>query len=85
MENQELINRIDQLEKKIESLKQEFYNQNFSAYQTFPKYSNFTTALKVPNYSSAPTSAQVGEIIEISGKLYICSSADTFVVVGTQS
>jgi len=76
--------QIDQLRKDLEALNNEYYKNNFSAVQDFNKKSNFTTRLKVPSYVTAPTTAEVGEIIEVGGKLYICSTANTFSLVGTQ-
>ena len=76
--------QIDQLRKDLEALNNEYYKNNFSAVQEFNKKSNFTTRLKVPSYVTAPTTAEVGEIIEVGGKLYICSTANTFSLVGTQ-
>jgi len=76
--------QIDQLRKDLEALNNEYYKNNFSAVQEFNKKSNFTTQLKVPSYVTAPTTAEVGEIIEVGGKLYICSTANTFSLVGTQ-
>ena len=76
---------IDQLKKDLDALNNEFYKNNFSAQQDFNKKSNFTTRLKVPSYAVAPTTAEVGEIIEVGGKFYICSSVNTFSLVGTQT
>jgi len=76
--------QIDQLKKDLEAFNNEYYKNNFSAVQDFNKKSSFTTRLKVPSYVTAPTTAEVGEIIEVGGKLYICSTANTFSLVGTQ-
>ncbi len=76
---------IENLQRQIDLLKNDFYKNNFSAYQDFSKYSNFTFRLKVPHYASTPATGVVGEIIEVSGILYICSSANTWTKVGTQS
>jgi len=76
--------QIDQLRKDLEALNNEYYKNNFSAVQEFNKKSNFTTRLKVPSYVTAPTTAEVGEIIEVGGKLYICSTANIFSLVGAQ-
>lgn len=76
--------QIDQLRKDLEALNNEYYKNNFSAVQEFNKQSSFTTRLKVPSYLVAPTTAEVGEIIEVGGKLYICSTANTFSLVGAQ-
>ena len=83
--NPDIQKRIDQLEKDLRALNDEVYANNFSNYQTFNKYSNFTSRLKVPKYASAPATCEVGEIIEVSGKLRICSSANTWTTVGLQS
>lgn len=40
---------------------------------------------KLPNLGSVPSTCQVGELIVSGGKLYICSAADTFTIVGTQT
>ena len=84
--------RIEQLEKEIKQLRQdliaineEFYRNNFSGRQDFFKYSDFRTMLKVPNYSTLPSTCQVGEVVESSGKLRVCSATDTWTIVGTQS
>jgi len=76
--------QIDQLRKDLEALNNEYYKNNFSAVQDFNKKSNFTTRLRVPSYVTAPTTAEVGEIIEVGGKLYICSTANIFSLVGAQ-
>lgn len=73
--------QINILKANLEALTQEVYRNNFSGHQDFNKSSNFTTKLKVPHYDVAPTVGEVGEIIEIGGALYICSSANTFTLV----
>lgn len=85
MSNEELQKEIERLRKDLNDLIDEFYRNNFSAQQDFNKYSNFTTRLKIPHYATAPTTAEIGELIEVGGKLYICSSANTFSLVGTQT
>lgn len=82
---EELKQQIEMLKQQVESLKAEFYRNNFSTHQEFQKYSDFKTRLKVPSYNSDPSTGAVGEIIEVGGKLKICSSANNFVIVGTQS
>lgn len=85
MDNLSLQQRIDKLEKDLFDLNQEVYLNNFSASQDFNKKSNFNTTLKVPHYASDPTTCEVGEIIEVGGKLKICSATNTWTTVGTQS
>lgn len=82
---EELQRQINTLRQELESLKGEVFRNNFSAYQDFNKASNFTTKLKVPSYDTAPATCSVGEIIEVSGKLEICSATDTWTVVGAQT
>ena len=86
MDNLDTIQKqIDQIKQDLAALNDEYYLNNFSAYQDFGKYSNFTTRLKVPSYTTNPTTCEVGEIIENGGDLYICSSTDTWEKVGLQS
>jgi len=85
MSNEELQREIEMLKRNFQDLSNQFYRNNFSAQQDFNKKSNFTSRLKIPSYTVAPTTAEVGELIEVSGKLYICSSANSFSLVGTQT
>jgi hypothetical protein len=73
------------LKQQIESLSSEFYLNNFTGSQDHNKYNRFNTRLKVPSYTTDPAVCEVGEIIEVAGELKICSVADTWTVVGTQS
>lgn len=81
----ELNDNIKVLRRDFQSLSDDYYKNNFSSHQDFNKSSVFTTSLKVPHYDSVPAKAEVGMIIENSGKLLICSSPNTFVIVGTQT
>lgn len=85
MTNEEIIKEIEKLKSDFSSLNEEFYRNNFTANQDFVKYSNFTSRLKVPHYDTLPAACEVGEICESAGKLRICSAANTWSVVGTQS
>ncbi len=86
---QQLKTELAQARADIEALNAEYYRNNFSAKQDFNKYSNFTTRLKIPHYASlaaAQTACEVGDIVEIGGKLYICTVANTtFTLVGSQT
>lgn len=84
-EKQAMQDQIDQLKRDLDSLKSTFFLNNFQSSQDFNKTSRFNTRLKVPHYTSDPTTAEVGEIIEVGGKLKICFTANTFTVVGTQT
>jgi hypothetical protein len=88
MENQQILdleNQITSLRQTVENLNAEVFRGNFSARQDFSKYSNFSSTLKVPSYVTAPSKCEIGEIIEVGGKLCICSTANNFTIVGSQS
>ena len=77
--------QVAELKREVELLKGELFNDNFSAFQEFKKFSNFTSRLKVPHFDTLPSTCEVGEIAEQGGELNICSAANTWTVVGTQS
>ncbi len=80
---------IQRLRQDLDTLSQAFYQNNFSAVQDFKKYSRFNTRLKVPHYASDPTVGDIGDIVEVGGKLKICTVASltspTWTIVGTQT
>ena len=76
---------IKKLQADIKALNDEFYSNNFISNQDFNKYVRFNTRLKVPHYDSLPNTCEVGEIAESAGKFRICSAANTWTIVGTQS
>lgn len=83
---QELKDTILKLQSQVNDLSGAFYRNNFTSSQVFNKDSVFNTRLRVPIYTVAPTICEVGDLIAISGKLYICTVANTtFELVGTQS
>lgn len=84
MNNQELQDTVEQLRRDLEALNQEYYANNFSSSQDFNKYSRFNTRIKIPHVTALPSVCEVGELTEYSGKAYICSSANTWTVIGTQ-
>lgn len=69
------------LRNDLTALQQEVYRNNFSSHQDFNKFSNFTTRLKIPHYDALPPVGEVGELIEVGGLLYICSSLNSFTLV----
>jgi hypothetical protein len=87
----DLIARIQTLETTVQQLSSAFYKNNFSGSQVFNKDIICNTRLRVPVYSSAPSIAEIGDLIAVGGKLYICTTASTsgsgsvFTEVGTQS
>jgi len=85
MNPQDLQMQIDKLNHELLDIKSTVYANNFSSSQDFNKYSRFNTRLKVPKYSVDPSTCEVGEIIEVSGKLKVCSAANTWTIVGTQT
>ena len=82
---QALQEQIDKLKRDLNDLNQRFYANNFPSRQDSNKYCAFNTTLKVPHYSSAPNTSNIGEIIEVSGKLYISTAVNTFTLVGSQT
>jgi len=78
MTPQELQQQIEQLQRNLTELNNEFFKTNFSAQQDFPKYSNFTTRLRVPVYTTKPVKCDVGEICSNGGKLWHCSTANNW-------
>lgn len=73
--------QLQELRSGLAALNAEVYRNNFSSHQDFQKFSNFATRLKVPHYDQLPPVGEVGEILELGGALYICSSANTFTLV----
>lgn len=77
----------EMLKQQVEALQAEVYKNNFSGSQDFNKKVRMNTALRLPVYATAPAKAEVGEVYVNSGtgKLYVCTSANTWALVGTQS
>jgi len=75
----------NKLKQDLDDLINEVYKNNFSASQDFNKKSSFTTVLKVPSYAVLPATCDMGEIIEVTGKLRICSAVNTWTIVGLQN
>lgn len=86
-EIQELKDQIASLRREITDLSGSFYKNNFTSSQTFNKDCVFSTRLRVPVHSSAPSVAEVGDLIAVGGKLYICTSDSpvTFTLCGSQT
>ena len=90
-EVKELKEIVTKLGSELATLKGAFYKNNFSSSQQFNKDVSFNSRLRVPVFSSAPTIAEIGDLVAISGVLYICTTASVsgagavFTAVGTQS
>ena len=91
LQKTDLIAQITKLRSDVDALSQNFYKNNFSSSQTFNKDCVFTTRLQIPHYTSAPSVGVVGDIIEVGGKAYICTTAGniaspaTFTLIGSQT
>lgn len=81
----QLQDQIAKLQSDLQSLSSEYHNGNFSGSQDFNKYASFNARLKVPVFTADPATGVVGEIICVGGKLKVCSAANVFTIVGTQS
>lgn len=87
----ELQETVQKLRNDLDALSGSFYKNNFTSTQTFNKDCVFTSRLRVPVYDSAPTVAEVGDLIAVAGELFICTTASTggsgavFTLVGSQS
>lgn len=78
--------QIESLKQQVEALSAELYRGNFSGSQDFTKKVRMQTALRLPVYGTAPTKCEQGEVyVNTNGKLYVCSAANTWSLVGTQS
>jgi hypothetical protein len=87
---QELQEQITKLQSQLNDLSGAFYRNNFTSSQTFNKSIIFTDRLKVPHYTSAPSVGEIGDILEVGGKLYVCTTSGNiaspavFTLVGSQ-
>ncbi len=79
--------QIDQLRKDLDTLSQAFYQNNFSDSKDENKYVRFNTRMKAPTFATAPAICAIGDLYVNSGtgKAYVCSSANTWSLIGTQS
>jgi len=83
----DLQEQVAKIQSDLGDLKGQFYKNNFTSFQNFNKDVVFNGRLRVPVFSSAPSVAEIGDLIAVSGTLYICTSSSpvTFTVVGTQT
>jgi hypothetical protein len=78
-------NELQKLKKEVEQLRQQMNRENFSNLQVFSKDVQFEKKIKVFNKSANLAKCETGELSVVGGKLYICSAADTWTIVGTQT
>jgi len=78
-------NDVTKLAAQLQALSDAFYSNNFVASQDFNKYVRFNGRVKLPHLASLTATCEVGELCEFSGKAYICSAANTWTIIGTQS
>jgi len=78
---------VQSLRSQVAELSAAVNKNNFSTTQVFNKSCVFNDRLKVPSFNSAPTVAEVNDIMAIAGELYICTSSSpvTWTLVGSQS
>jgi hypothetical protein len=77
--------QINKLRQDLQDLNDEFYRGVFTSQQDFSRAVNFLSRVKLPSYTTLPTSCDIGELAVSGGKLYVCSAANTWTVAGTQS
>ena len=78
--------QLQMLKQQVEALQAELYRGNFSGSQDFNKKVRMNTALRLPVYGTAPAKCEQGEVyVNTNGKAYVCSAANTWSLIGTQS
>lgn len=79
--------QMQMLKQEVEALKAELYKGNFSGSQDNGKFVRFTNKIRMPVYANAPSKCEQGEIYVNSGtgKVYVCSAANTWSLIGTQA
>lgn len=82
----QLEEQVVKLQNQLNDLSGQFYRNNFTSSQSFNKDVVFNSRLRVPVFDSAPTVSEIGDLIAVGGKLYICTVPNTtFALVGTQT
>lgn len=79
--------QVEMLKQQLESLQAEYYRNNFIGSQYFNKNVRFNVKVRLPVYATAPAKCELGEVYVNSGtgKAYVCSSANTWALIGTQA
>lgn len=76
---------IFKLQQQINDLTEKIDRDNFSKLQVNAKDVYFEKRVRLFNKSANLAVCQTGELSVVGGKLYICSAANTWTVVGTQT
>jgi hypothetical protein len=76
--NEDLQAQINTLKQDLQALNDEMYRGNFSAHQDFNKTSYFNTRLRVPVYTTKPSTCEIGEVCSNGGKLWHCSTTNNW-------
>lgn len=78
--------QLNMLRQELESLKAEFYKNNFMGGQDFNKFVRLNDRVKLPTLTSAPATCEIGEVYVngTTGKAYVCSAANTWSLIGAQ-
>lgn len=83
---EEMQAQILKLQSQLNELSGAYYRNNFTSSQSFNKDVVFNSRLRVPVYSAAPSISEIGDLIAVGGKLYICTVPNTtFTLVGSQT
>jgi hypothetical protein len=81
---------VQKLQSQLSDLSGAFYKNNFSSSQTFNKDVVFQSRMRSPVFSAAPAVGEIGDIICVSAKLYVCTTAGNsttpavFSLIGSQ-
>lgn len=79
------MDEIQKLRKDLNDLIDEVYRGDFTSQKDFTKDVSFGARVKLPNVTTLPSTCAVGELTVSGGKLYVCATANNWVVAGTQS
>ncbi len=74
----DLQEQINKLRKDLDDLNEEYYRNNYNTHQDYNKEVYFNVRIKVPVYTTKPTTCVVGELCSNGGKLWHCSAANTW-------
>ena len=70
--------QLAKLQQEFDTLKAEFYRNNFIASVDQNKFTRFNSRMKVPTFTALPSTCEIGEVGVFSSKLYVCSATNTW-------